>query len=89
MIQYLKLNDIVKRKVKISILEDKGYAHTTLFPTEAFLCCRKVGERSKKQTKTRGGLGRRKEGSARGPMGILIPFIKAAIGFYGTVSNSV
>ena len=36
-----------------------------------------------KKRKTRGGLERRKKGSARGPMGIFIPFIKAAITFYG------
>ena len=46
-------------------------------------------ERGGKKRQTRRGLGRRKEGSARGPMGIFIPFMKAAIGFYGTVSNSV
>ena len=44
-------------------------------------------ERGEKKRKTRGGLGRRKKGSACGPTGIFIPFIKAAIAFYGTVSN--
>ena len=42
-----------------------------------------------KKRKTRGGLERRKKGSACGPMGIFIPFIKAAIAFYGTASNRV
>ena len=54
---------MVKEKVKISFVGDKGYAHTTLFPmaTEAFLCCRKVGKRRGKKGKRAGGWGEEKK----------------------------
>ena len=51
------------------------------------MCCRKVGKKRKINGKRAKGLGKRKKGSARGPMGIFIPFIKAAIAFYGAASN--
>ena len=58
-------------------------------PQRPFLVVGSLERGGKKKRKTRGWFGRRKKGSARGPMGIFIPFIKAAIAFYGTVSNRV
>ena len=46
-------------------------------------------ERGGEKKENARGVGEKKKGSARGPMGIFIPFIKAAIAFYGTASNRV
>ena len=60
-----------------------------LFSPQRPFCVVGSLERGGKKKRTSGGLGRRKKGSARGPMGNFIPFIRAAISFYGTVSNRV